>query len=89
MEVDELTRRLEQEVEIWCRKDYPTLRKELEKIVTYERGEGASWYEVEVQLLENKSEYLHIGIAVDDGGRRVYKPLCHSFLIYKDGRVDR
>jgi hypothetical protein len=89
METDELKRRLNQEVETWCRKDYTTLRNELGKVVTYARGEGPSWYEVEVQLLEDKSEYVHIGIAVDDGGRTVYKPICHSFLVYSDGRVDR
>jgi hypothetical protein len=48
-------------------RNYSTLRKDLEKLGTYTRGEGPWWYEVEVQLLENESEYLHTGIAVDDG----------------------
>jgi hypothetical protein len=89
MEADELRRCLDQEVEAWCQKDHATLRKKLDKVVTYTRGEGPSWYEVEVQLLEDETEYVHVGIAVDDGGQRVHKPICHSFLVYKDGRVDR
>ena len=86
MEADELRRCLDQEVATWCRRSYSTLRKDLEKLVTYTRGEGPSRYEVEVRLLENKSEYLQIGIAVDDG-HRAYRPLCHSFLVYKDTRA--
>jgi hypothetical protein len=88
MEADELRRCLAEEVATWCRRSYSTLRKDLEKLVTYTRGEGPSRYEVEVRLLENKSKYLQIGIAVDDG-HRAYRPLCHSFLVYKDGRADR
>ena len=88
MESDDLRRCLDQEVATWCRRSYSTLRKDLEKLVTYTRGEGLSRYVVEVQLLKNESEYLHIGIAVDDG-RRAYRPLCHSFLVYKDGQGDK
>jgi len=39
-------------------------------------------------MLENKSEYVQIGIAVDDG-YRAYRPLCHSFLVYKDGQENK
>jgi len=88
MEADELRRCLDEEVARWCRRSFSTLRKDLDKLVTYTRGEGPLRYEVEVRLLEIKSDYLHIGIAVDDG-RRAYRPLCHSFLVYKDGRADR
>ena len=84
MEADELRRCLDHEVEVWRGRDYSVLRKDLEKSLTYTRGEGPSRYEVEVRLLENKSEYLQIGIAVD-AGHRAYRPLCHSFLVYKDG----
>lgn len=86
MEADELKRCLDQEVATWCRRSYSTLRKDLEKLVTYTRGDGPSRYVVEVQLLEKESQYLRIGIAIDDG-RRAYRPLCHSFLVYKDGRA--
>jgi len=88
MEADELRRCLDKEVATWCRRSYPTLRKDLEKLVTYTRGEGPSRYVVEVQLLKNESEYLHIGVTVDDG-RRTYRPLCHSFLVYKDSQGDK
>jgi hypothetical protein len=85
MEADELRQCLDQEVERWRGKDYSTLRKDLETLVRYARGEGLSRYVVEVQLLENESECLHIGIAVDDG-HRVYRPICQSFQVYKGGR---
>ena len=88
MEADELRQCLDQEVATWSGRSYSTLRKDLEKLVTYTQGFGPSRYEVEVRLLENKSEYLNIGIAVDDG-RRVYRPLCHTFLVYRDGRAHR
>jgi len=88
MEADELRRCLDQEVATWCRRSYSTLRKDLEKLVTYTGGEGPSRYEVEVRMLENKSEYVQIGIAVDDG-YRAYRPLCHSFLVYKDGQGNK
>jgi hypothetical protein len=35
MEADELRRCLDQEVATWCRRSYSTLRKDLEKLVTY------------------------------------------------------
>jgi hypothetical protein len=88
MEADELRRCLDQEIETWCRKDYSELRKDLEKLVTYTRGEGPSRYEVEVRLLNNESEYLRVGIAVDDC-RRAYRPLCRSFAVYKDGQGNK
>ena len=88
MEADELRQCLDQEVATWSGRSYSELRNALKKLVTYTRGEGPSRYEVEVRLLENKSEYLNIGIAVDDG-RRVYRPLCHTFLVYRDGRAHR
>ena len=84
MEADELRRSLDREVATWSGRSYSELRNALKKLVTYTRGEGPSRYEVEVRLLENKSKYLQIGIAVDDG-HRAYRPLCHSFLVYKDG----
>src|SRR6266576_4762935 len=86
MESDDLRRCLDQEVATWCRRSYSTLRKDLEKLVTYTRGGGSSWYVVEVQLLENESQYLHIGVAVDDG-RRVYRPLCNILPSLQRPRV--
>jgi hypothetical protein len=83
MEADELRRCLDQEVATWCRRSYSTLRNDLEKLVTYTGGEGPSRYEVEVRMLENKSEYVQIGIAVDDG-YRAYRPLCHSTKTVKE-----
>lgn len=88
MEADELRRCLDHEVATWHRRSYSTLRKDLERLVTYTCGEGSSRYEVEVRLLKNESEYVHVGIAIDDG-HRAYRPLCHSFVVYKEPRADK
>jgi len=41
-------------------------------------------YQVEVQLLENTENYLHVMVAVDDGGLPAsILPLTHSFICQK------
>ena len=90
MKANELRRCLDREVDAWCRKDYSTLLKELEDDVVYQSGDGSPGYQVEVQLLENKFEYVHAIVSVDDGTlRRAFKPLSRSFIVRRDGRVVR
>ena len=58
--------------------------------MTYERGEGSTWHQVEVVLLEHEAEYVHVSLSVDDGSLlKVMLPLSHSFIVYRDGRVDK
>jgi hypothetical protein len=41
-------------------------------------------YQVEVQLLENTNEYVHVGISVDDGSLAgSIVPLSNSFILKK------
>lgn len=80
---------LRRETDEWAAKSFETLRAELRDVVAYERGGGDDAYQVEVQLLEDEEEYLHVGLAVDDGGWRAFAPFCSSFLVYRDGRVDK
>jgi len=41
-------------------------------------------YNVEVELLENTDQYLHVVVAVDDGSLPAsISPLCHSMIRQK------
>jgi hypothetical protein len=62
---------------------------ELLDVVAYSVGEGSGSYQVEVQVLECESEYVHILVGVDDGGWRAFAPLNTSFLVFRDGRVEK
>jgi hypothetical protein len=89
MDKDELRLRLGCEVGRWSAKSYDALKTELRDVVAYSLGEGLEFYQVEVQLLESEPEYVHVGVAVDDGGWRAYMPRSTSFLVYRDGRVGK
>ena len=89
MEKAELKERLKAELNEWSRKTYDSLATELQDVVVYEGGEGASRYQVEVLLYEHTPEYVHVGLMLDAGGWRQFIPLSTSFLVYRDGRVDR
>jgi hypothetical protein len=50
----------------------------------YEVVAESKQYQVEVELLENTPEYLHVIIAVDDGSLPAsMRPECESFLCRK------
>src|SRR5260370_22384430 len=87
MDRNDLGRCLAREVDRWSTKPYETLKTELRDVVAYSVGEGSESYQVEVQLVESLSEYVHVSLAVDDGGWRAFLPLSASFLTYPDGRV--
>ena len=62
---------------------------ELAKPQTYHRGEGDTWHEFEVTLLEATDEYIHVRTSVNDGSLVwALKPMTSSFLIYRDGRIE-
>jgi hypothetical protein len=80
---------LDREVGRWASKSYAELAS-LEGPVPYDNeGAGESFYQTEVTILERTAEYVHVSVAVDDGGWRAIMPLGTDFLVYKDGRVDR
>ncbi len=80
---------LVREVERWSALSYQRLRSDVRETVVEEREVDGLAYTVEVDLLEDLPEYVHVAVAVDDGSLRwAVCPLSHSFLVYPDGRVD-
>ena len=51
--------------------------------VTFERVFEGKELQVELNMLEHEEEYIHIGIAVDDGGLGAYWPVSTSVIIRK------
>ena len=90
MKRDELKPYLAREVDEWSAKPYATLRDELHQVYNAEREAGFE-YHVEVDLLEDRDEYLHVCVSVCSPQVRwsCYHPLTTSFLVYRDGRVDK
>jgi hypothetical protein len=89
MERVALMRCLEHELDEWTMTPFDELKAKLKDVCAYERGEPPNQYQVEVQLLESTPEYVHVWIGVDSGTLRAFKPLSASFLVFRDGRVDR
>ena len=53
---------------------------------SYEVEVESEKYQVEVQILENTDNYIHVGVAVDDGHFwRAMRPLSSCFICRKDG----
>jgi hypothetical protein len=86
---DDLRLSLEAEVEKWSAKSYEALRSELKD--GYARCEVGEPYHVEVQLLEDRTDYVHVGIGVcsEHAKWSCFHPLSASFLVYRDGRVKK
>lgn len=58
--------------------------------MAYERGSGADGHQFEVNLLEKTDAYVHILVSIDDGSfRRACRPLSSSFIVHRDGRIER
>lgn len=81
---------LETELDDWVKLSFDELKTKLkDDEYVYERVEKPNSYQVEVGLLESKPEYVHVFVAVDDGRWSAFHPVSTSFLVYRDGRVDR
>ena len=59
----------------WKKQSYP---------IATEVSVGGKTLQVEVDLLEDTDDCLHIGISVDDGGLSAYFPPSTSFIVRKD-----
>jgi len=81
---------LERQIAKWSAKSYPELREELRRGYNAEVQEDLE-YHVEVELLESCDDYAHVMVAVCSPRARwsCYLPLCASFLVYRDGRVEK
>jgi hypothetical protein len=58
---------LEAEVKRWSQLPLEQLIEELHEPQAYEVSEHSKRYQVEVDLLENTDEYVHLCVSVDDG----------------------
>ena len=90
MNKERLRKLLDTEVSEWSQKTYDHLILQLPDVVAYERGDGADFHQFEVQALERTDAYVHVSISIDDGGLwRFISPITTSFVVYRDGRVDK
>ena len=58
---------LDAEVQRWAARSCEQLAAELRDVVAYEITLDSRPYQVEVEILENTDDYLHVRVAVDDG----------------------
>ena len=90
MKRKELGPYLEAEVDKWSAKSYEVLRQEL-KGGSHEVAEKGTEYHTEVVLLEDRHDYVHVMVSVSSERApwNCFHPLSTSFLVYRDGRVDK
>ena len=75
---------LDSEVKRWSAMPCEQLVSELHDAQAYEVEFESKQYQVEVEILENTQEYLHVIVAVDDGSLPAsILPLTHSFICQK------
>ena len=78
---------LDAEVKRWSAKSCSELVAELLDVEAYETEFEGAKYQVEVQLLEIRDTYVHVGVSVDDGGVPAsFRPLSSSFVREKQQR---
>jgi len=78
---EEWRRVLEAEVRLWSAMSCDQLISALPDVQTYEIEFESKKYQIEVELLENSDNYVHVGIAVDNGRFwRAMRPLSSSFI---------
>src|SRR5690348_3638713 len=81
----EWSRVLDAEVARWSQRPWEQLLTELQEGRAYQVEVDSKPYQVEVVLLENTQEYVHVIVAVDDGTLpRSLMPLTHSFVKQKN-----
>ena len=72
---------LDLEVERWSAKSCEQLVSELRDMQVYEVELDSKKYQVEVEILENTDQYVHVMVAVDDGGLPAsIWPLTNTFI---------
>jgi hypothetical protein len=78
---DEWRKVLDSEVKRWSALSLDELVSRLHGHQAYEVEFESKRYQVEVELLENTEQYLHVVVAVDDGSLPAsISPLCHSII---------
>jgi hypothetical protein len=75
---------LDAEVARWSRMSWEELTTELREVEAYQVEMESKQYQVEVQLLENTGDYVHVSVSVDDGSLpQSIVPLTRSFIKQK------
>ncbi|MGA2087226.1 MAG: hypothetical protein ABSG60_17095 [Terracidiphilus sp.] len=76
---------LDAETERWSEKSCEQLITELREVRCYEVEVDSKHFQVEVQLLENTNEYVHVSVDVDDGSLpwSIF-PVSQTFIRQKD-----
>lgn len=90
MKREDLRPYLQLEVDKWSAKSYDTLRQEL-KEGNYTKADKGDEYHLEVDMLENRDDYVNVCVSVCSEKVRwsCIHPLSANFLVYRDGRVDK
>jgi hypothetical protein len=82
---DEWRKVLNAEIERWSGKSCEQLITELHEVQAYEVVVDSKHFQVEVQLLENTKEYVHVALDVDDGSLPwSICPVSRTFIRQKD-----
>ena len=72
---------LEAEVQRWSALPYAQLIARLRTQTVYKVEQGSRTYQVEIDVLENTTEYVHVAISVDDGSIPCsFFPVTDSFI---------
>ncbi len=80
---------LDAEVKRWSAKSSTELISELRDVEAYDVDFEGKNYQVEVELLENTEEYVHVCLAVDDGSIPAsFRPLSESFIRQKPAAAE-
>jgi hypothetical protein len=81
---DEWRKVLESEVQRWSAMSCAQLASALRDHQAYTVELDAKMYQVEVEILENSDQYIHVMVAVDDGTLPAsISPLTRTFLRQK------
>ncbi|MGA3371395.1 MAG: hypothetical protein ABSC48_06485 [Terracidiphilus sp.] len=77
---------LDVETERWSQKSCEQLVAELREVLNYEVVVDAKRYQVEVGIIENKQDYIHVALGVDDGSFPwSILPVARTFIRQKGG----
>ena len=72
---------LDAEITRWSAKSYEELRTELSESKIYDVEFDSRQHQVEIEILEDMPDYLHVSIAVDDGTLPAsLRPATGSFI---------
>lgn len=85
----------DEELARWKAKSYADLQVALSDVIArdtccvhYDREVPGGPYQIEVQLLENEPDYLHVLVSVCAPHGLICRPISGGFIRHADGRVD-